>query len=443
MAKKVKSAGELDRISSLPDPILCHILSFSPTKDAVRTSILSRRWRYLFASMPTLDFYSCLRDLPRRNVNNFWGFVDRLLFFPNRVSLECFRLHDPTSKDDDHLRLYDCISAALWRGAKEIVIYSRNCPVFPTLLFTSQSLMVLKLNIEGEMKIPADVCLPNLKTLHLTNLVFVVGSSILRLISSCHVLEDLVLDLCDFHNISVLSIHSLSLKRLGLSFLEMVVGSPGDLNCAVEINTPNLVYLRCTELIAEGYTFSNMSSLEKAHISIYPVNRDATDNVDRIRGVTNLFQAIRNVQDLSLFTDNAETLFGTCLEPGLAFPNLVELEFGNPNGDWKGTWIMEFLCCMPNLKKLILDLGVPEEGFRVVPEKVPSCVLFHLKEIEVPSFEGDKHMFAMISYLLNHGRVLEKLIIDVYDPCEERRLSLIEELLRLPRNSKKCDVEIL
>ncbi|GMI78740.1 hypothetical protein HRI_001543300 [Hibiscus trionum] len=50
MAKQVKSVGEIDRISSLPDHILYHILSFLPTKDAVRTSVVSPRWRYLFAS---------------------------------------------------------------------------------------------------------------------------------------------------------------------------------------------------------------------------------------------------------------------------------------------------------------------------------------------------------------------------------------------------------
>ncbi|XP_039012384.1 FBD-associated F-box protein At5g38590-like [Hibiscus syriacus] len=165
MAKQVKSVGELDRISSLPDPIICHIMYFLPTKDAVRTSILSHRWR--------------------------------LLFFPNQVSLECLNLHDPspTSRDNDSLRLYGCLSAVLWRAVKEIVISSEseNCPLFPTLLFTSQSLQTLKLNIDGEMKVPTNACLPNFKTLHLTNLVFLDGS-ILKLISSCHVLEDLSLD---------------------------------------------------------------------------------------------------------------------------------------------------------------------------------------------------------------------------------------------------------
>ncbi|PRQ17700.1 putative F-box domain-containing protein [Rosa chinensis] len=50
-----KSRNE-DRISELPDAILCHILSFFSTREAVKTSILSHRWKNVWASVPNLDF---------------------------------------------------------------------------------------------------------------------------------------------------------------------------------------------------------------------------------------------------------------------------------------------------------------------------------------------------------------------------------------------------
>ncbi|GAB2303567.1 hypothetical protein Dimus_037554 [Dionaea muscipula] len=37
----------MDRLSSLPDDVLCYILSFLHIKSAVQTSILSSRWKYL------------------------------------------------------------------------------------------------------------------------------------------------------------------------------------------------------------------------------------------------------------------------------------------------------------------------------------------------------------------------------------------------------------
>ncbi|KAL1210855.1 putative F-box/LRR-repeat protein [Cardamine amara subsp. amara] len=44
-----------DFINSMPDEILHHILSFVPTKLAVRTCVLSKRWRHVWCGTPSLD----------------------------------------------------------------------------------------------------------------------------------------------------------------------------------------------------------------------------------------------------------------------------------------------------------------------------------------------------------------------------------------------------
>ncbi|KAM1053693.1 hypothetical protein ACFX2J_001165 [Malus domestica] len=45
-----------NRISSLPDDILHHILSLLPVGSTAQTSVLSRQWNHLWASLPILDF---------------------------------------------------------------------------------------------------------------------------------------------------------------------------------------------------------------------------------------------------------------------------------------------------------------------------------------------------------------------------------------------------
>ncbi|OAO97817.1 hypothetical protein AXX17_AT4G25890 [Arabidopsis thaliana] len=80
----------MDRINGLSDDIICHILSLLSFKEATSTSVLSMRWRYLFAFRPNL----CLDDQEVGGGESFIDFVDRVLVvtgnFPIRkISIKC------------------------------------------------------------------------------------------------------------------------------------------------------------------------------------------------------------------------------------------------------------------------------------------------------------------------------------------------------------------
>ncbi|KAL4273420.1 hypothetical protein GQ457_13G021330 [Hibiscus cannabinus] len=82
-----------DRISRLPDDIVVFILSRLPTKVAARTSLLSRRWRWVWTSLPRLDFDSSnvLRAIKNRSFGSLSisEFIDsekvRFVSLVNRV----------------------------------------------------------------------------------------------------------------------------------------------------------------------------------------------------------------------------------------------------------------------------------------------------------------------------------------------------------------------
>ena len=62
-------------LDNLPEEILRHILSLLPTIDAIRTSMLSKRWENLWTCIPNLDFQQRLHyDRPL-----FLNFVERVL----------------------------------------------------------------------------------------------------------------------------------------------------------------------------------------------------------------------------------------------------------------------------------------------------------------------------------------------------------------------------
>ncbi|XP_058782803.1 putative F-box/LRR-repeat protein At5g02930 isoform X3 [Vicia villosa] len=54
VTKKVSDDVHRDMLSDLPDSVILHILSFLMTKHAIRTCILSSRWKHLWKCLPSL-----------------------------------------------------------------------------------------------------------------------------------------------------------------------------------------------------------------------------------------------------------------------------------------------------------------------------------------------------------------------------------------------------
>ncbi|XP_057773774.1 putative F-box protein At1g49610 [Salvia miltiorrhiza] len=88
-------SGSLDRLSDLPDSLILEILLLLwEIRDVVRTTILSKRWKDLWTTVPRLDFHFCDED-PNfiRGVLAQWKGAKILNFSITFIS------HDPPSSD--------------------------------------------------------------------------------------------------------------------------------------------------------------------------------------------------------------------------------------------------------------------------------------------------------------------------------------------------------
>lgn len=104
---EVSKAIEEDRISDLPDGVLNHILTRLPTKSAVATGRLSRRWRYLWKHLSVLNF-SEYHHFKFKSFALLVNGVFSLLYNP--LAIQKFRLQceycSNGAGDDDRFRVY-------------------------------------------------------------------------------------------------------------------------------------------------------------------------------------------------------------------------------------------------------------------------------------------------------------------------------------------------
>ncbi|XP_057436308.1 FBD-associated F-box protein At4g10400-like [Lotus japonicus] len=186
-----------DRISALPDEILSYILSFFPTKFAFTTSVLSKRWNSICNSLPVLHFdFQAENDIEAFIL--FCRFVDNVLLSPHvqdqpieTLSIAC------------KLRLPGCppFNAEVWIEAskrRRVVNLHVSAGYFsiPPSVFTSQTLVVLKLiGVEIDHEV-GSVELPSVTTLHLIGVFFKKKDDVKKVLNACPGVVDLHATTC-------------------------------------------------------------------------------------------------------------------------------------------------------------------------------------------------------------------------------------------------------
>ncbi|KAH1198792.1 F-box/LRR-repeat protein [Glycine max] len=286
---------ERDRLSEFPDCVLLHILEFMNTTDAVRTCILSKRWKDLWKGLTSFSFM----HFYFRNVDNFNRFVEGVLCYRDH-SISLLNLHFRAYSSTACKLLDMIIRYALLFNVQQLTIESgfnfRNMPKnFVPLMFSCPTLITLKLCTTFPLELPKSLLLPALKTLHLVNMIFTASDNdCAEPFSNCNLLNTLVLQYCSLHN----DVKVLHISNSNLSSLEMDdtlrFTNPDSFQRKIVLSTPNLSSLTIGDSFSYHQVSStcNLSFLEEANVDT-PSNIDYCD-------IKSLLQLLINVKILTL-----------------------------------------------------------------------------------------------------------------------------------------------
>lgn len=325
-AKRSKECIE-DRISELPDEIVCRVLSFFSTREAVKTSALSKRWKNVWVSVPNLDideseFRRGYSIAPKR----FGEFVDRVLFFRGSSNIHKVRLkfsgafRNASSFDAWICTVVRCNVVELDLSVGDYYspyprlylndYYTTPELILPKSLFTCSTLVSLKLQMDSKVGaiIPTsdDVCFSCLKFLHVT-LHYPDSHSVQKLFSICaQVLEGLIIDgTVGQRSLLNLYISAPKLKRLQISFDVRSCDENCKCRTVIHANVPNLEELDISYDFVVFYYLENAKiflSKAKIDFKMPGIFSDYDTFLGHARRVRRFLAEIQDVKHLSIST---------------------------------------------------------------------------------------------------------------------------------------------
>lgn len=316
-----------DVISSLPDSLISHMLSCLPTKEAVRTSVLSTRWKSLWLSVPSLRLAS--HDFP--DYNSFVSFVDKSVNLYREENSCLHKLELVIRKENDNdqscvTRWIDFVSTRKVNHLDlECILVKREfLEAVPLSLYLCESLLYLRLH-RVSLSGSESVSLPRLKTMCLEQNVYADEAFLESFISSCPVLEDLSIVRRDDDNVKVLRVHSQTLTSLTLGF------EPGDGHMLFHyfdreilglfIDSPRLKHLNFNDDVSKCHILSNfiMSPSVKVNLGGVRYMSYYSDGVafSNQHVARSFFTRVSRVKDLVI----SETIMKVCFNVYSAYFN--------------------------------------------------------------------------------------------------------------------------
>ncbi|XP_030513685.2 F-box protein At5g03100-like [Rhodamnia argentea] len=418
-----------DYISLLPDCLIHHIFSFLPTREVVKTCILSRRWRSIWTTVLDLGFDSFYD----------YSIVNKVLVHYVSPKVKKFHLDIRSKRDFCHSTIDSWIHFAIDHQVEDLLlivnIYWEFYTLCPSLNRCSS---LTKLCLRGCGFSSGDcISWSSLKSLTIQN----VSDDVLRkILMGSPVLEYLNLISCQ----DVRRIHSRSLRELVIDAL--IVES------LVEISTPCLLSLR-----VRGDHFHGMLRIiEAPFLVIAELDFDGPVRSDYFP-LKQMLSKLHSATQILLGAWCLRVMWPPKVEDvQVLLPNCKSLTLHIPFRQFSFPAVANMLATTPNLEKLVIsfepsDWGdlwcksgynfsdVDHESYWGVKKKYKSWAR-HLKNIEIIGFYAClrikyDEVLVLVKFLLGHASILENMVIKVKS---EREVVDSDILLEVAQRLQSC-----
>ncbi|KAK2412039.1 FBD-associated F-box protein [Trifolium repens] len=442
----------IDMISSLPDSVLCHIMSFLPTKTSVATmSLVSRRWRHLWENLQVFDFSDDSHE-----DDHYPIFFTRFAFFVNAVlslrrSRHIRKFHLSSGMLEYDKFRSDCfdlwVRAAINPQLEELSLRIAYCfddqrVLLPSSLLNCTNLVSLSLVGAIDLKFQhSSVHFPSLKMLKL-DLGIVDGINIVKFgtelvdrlayfLSGCPILEtlDILFDASFLTQVPVPS----SSKRLKLTnsnfswtYLE------------IESDWPDVKFGGIVTKTKLGI-IGNLQTMEAAYLDIFSLLEN-----ELVDPILNLIRD--QYHDIHLLLRHSTTKWPLCTPiPNYPeFCNLHHLKFILPC--FNTNLLLNVLEKCHNLRVLIIQSNKEEPSpIRTWEPKsttAPKCLRSHLTYIHIEGYQGWEDELTFAEYVLQNGLVLQTVLIFVDNSMDlTKKYRSLKRLSDIPRGSVTCKLK--
>ncbi|KAG5098293.1 hypothetical protein JHK82_048147 [Glycine max] len=393
-----------DFISNLPDFIIGLILSLLPTKDAFRTSVLSKRWINLWMFITAVEIKD-KEQLSRKKIRKipFYKFVNKVLLHLESSSIQSFSLS--LSQSYRHCRVDKWINDILINlRVKELYINSKqNLSISCHTLLESPSLEVLMLNMNWySITLPTFVCLSSLTVLKFSKITVTCDpfkSQMLTL--NFPVLREYLTEDCNWSNVKGVTLEVPLLEVLSIKYSRFPISKES--NTVIKFCAPCLAKFYYYGLLLPDTNSLDLSigHIAYAHIDICPfIYMGSAEQM-----------ALIACELLKKFNNNVECL--TFQWPEIVAPAKLPtfrmlscLELGYLTGEV----LLNFLRNTPFLKTLVILKGIYQFDEELSnPDNVPSCFMSNLQVVNFGALNGKKHELRLAKFIMDNAKELQRV----------------------------------